>query len=218
VTIGGQDAGQIQAQAMARAELTRGERLIWADWAQARRPGLAILPPLLFGIFFAGFAVFWMSAAAFINQAADEAGPMRFFPLFGVPFFIIGLWVACSPIVAWLFPRPTVYALSDRRLIAIAGRRSRSVRAFDLEAIREIQRTERADGSGDIVFSTPATGRILPRGGGWDMAASGFPPDRRPFGRGPFTGMFGVPRVRIVAEQVERARRNVPRDEGAPPV
>lgn len=93
--------------------IPRGERLLWQD-----RPASDIRHTdflngrLLFGLAFTAFAVFWITAAAAMTRAS---GAFDFFPLFGVPFVLVGLhlmigaplWDAYERSRSW-------YALSDR--------------------------------------------------------------------------------------------------------
>lgn len=89
--------------------LAPGERILWQGRAE---PGVD-WPALIdmrtpFGLFFAGFACFWMWMAA----SMGAPGP---FPLFGLPFLLVGLHLAFGR-VFWdaLTRRSTHYTLTDR--------------------------------------------------------------------------------------------------------
>jgi hypothetical protein len=89
--------------------LAPGERILWqgrpepgVDWAALvdfRTP---------FGLFFAGFALFWMWMAGRMGAP----GP---FPLFGLPFLLVGLHLAFGRLI-WdaITRRSTHYTLTDR--------------------------------------------------------------------------------------------------------
>jgi hypothetical protein len=64
-----------------------------------------------------------------------------------------------SPYWAFRRAKRTAYILTDRRAVVLSvGWRSKvSVRAFEAEGLTDLQRTERADGSGDLVFATDVT-------------------------------------------------------------
>jgi hypothetical protein len=178
---------------VAQSEMRPRERLIWADrpvrgagWRQAA-------PGLLFGLLFAGFALFWMAAAFGITRAGGgwgEIDPMAYwFPFFGLPFFVVGIAVAIAPLVAARRERVAVYALSNERIVVIGGGRRKHVRSVDLADMGDLERIEREDGSGDVIF----------RGSG--LGAGNLRALRAR------TGLYGIASVRRVADQIERARR-----------
>ena len=170
--------------AIATGELRRGERLVWADYpgpmALARRDSRMSW----IGIPFTAFAIFWTSTASHIGVSSAIG---IFFPLWGLMFVAIGLSILLRPLWSALKARSTVYAITDQRALIISGTRSRSVESFEPVSLGNIERTERRDGSGDI---------ILRRG-----IATAW---QGPFSyRGNFTaavGFFGVPEVRRVEE------------------
>jgi hypothetical protein len=93
-----------------------GERLLWSGRPNpavyAMRKAAYIFP---FGLFFFGFALFWIHGASQASgKAADQGMP---FWLFGIPFVIAGACMVLSP--AWYLFRAsrTTYALTDRRAI-----------------------------------------------------------------------------------------------------
>lgn len=88
--------------------LEPGEQILWQGRPDGRMTLSQINPmQLLFGLFFSGFALFWMVLAA-------QAG--GFFWMFGLLHFSVGLSVAFSgPVLAPLRRRHTWYTLTDRR-------------------------------------------------------------------------------------------------------
>src|SRR5260370_42651389 len=101
------------AQLRAQSELQPGESLYWTGVGEPARAAVAALPAALFGIPFAGFAAFWMNAAYHgphaINKSGNSfTGAFSFFPLFGVPFFLVGLGIILAPLWAYLSGRSTV--------------------------------------------------------------------------------------------------------------
>lgn len=106
------------------------------------RDGLMIPFSLIWG----GFAIFWEFTA--LNGKAPS-----FFPLFGVPFVLIGLFLIFGRFFldAWLRNR-TFYALTDRRvLIARSGPWS-NFNAINLDRLPEATLIEAGDGRGTIRF------------------------------------------------------------------
>jgi hypothetical protein len=124
----------------ASAELAPGERLVWADRPVPRRRRR--LPLVLFGLLFTGLAAFWT-----LEAAAAGTG----LALAGLVFVALGLAVTTSPL--WRGRKtPPVYAITDRRLLVIRGGEIRRVRSFQPADIETLERRERADGTGDVVF------------------------------------------------------------------
>ena len=148
------------AQMRAQSELQSGESIYWAGVANPGRAALTALPAVFFGIFFAGFALFWMSMAFRGTHAMSKSAHNAFtsgfsvFPLFGFPFLLIGLGIVLAPFWAFLKARRTVYAVTNHRVMVITGSKSRSVKSFTPADIASVEHRERPDGSGDIMLTT----------------------------------------------------------------
>jgi hypothetical protein len=141
--------------------LQSGESLYWSGAADPSRAALSALPAAIFGIPFAGFALFWINgayhASSHISKRPDAfAKGFSFFPLFGLPFLIIGLGIVLAPLWAYLTGRSTVYAVTNQRVMVITGGARRSVRSLTPADIVAVEHRERPDGSGDIVLLTNA--------------------------------------------------------------
>jgi len=94
--------------------LAPGERILW----QGPAGGGVVWADLLdtrtaFGLFFAGFAVFWVAMASSMGGPSGMFGGL--FPLFGLPFIAVGLYMAGGRLFweAWQRGR-THYTLTDR--------------------------------------------------------------------------------------------------------
>lgn len=149
------------AQLRAQSELQSGENIYWTGTADPGRAALAALPASLFGIPFAGFALFWINGAyhatSHISKRPDAfAKGFSFFPLFGLPFLVVGLGIVLAPLWAYLKGRSTVYAVTNQRILVISGGGSRSVKSYTPADIVSVEHRERPDGSGDIVILTNA--------------------------------------------------------------
>jgi hypothetical protein len=151
--------------ALVQAELVTGERLLWVGQPLPRRYLLFSIPIVLFAIPWTGFAVFWVLTASGMlfggmgNNAPGPGGFFACFPLFGLPFILIGLGLFSSPY--WLLrkARRTCYALTDRRAIIWEPGvfSSISVRSYGPDQLKRIRRNQRADGTGDLIFEEMAT-------------------------------------------------------------
>jgi len=178
------------AEQRAQSELQSGESLYWTGVADPRRAALMALPASLFGIPFAGFALFWISSAYHATSTMTRSSNNSFtkgfavFPLFGLPFLIIGLGVILAPLWAYLKGLSTVYAVTNQRVMLITGGNTRSVKSVTPADIVSVDHRERPDGSGDIVILTTAQTRT-------NNSVSQVK-----------VGLFGVPNVREVARQV----------------
>ncbi len=82
------------------------------------------------------------------NTAAD------LFPLFGVPFILIGLGMLSTPLWMRRSARRTVYVITDRRAIVIGGAWALHIESFPPSRLTDIRRKQRRDGSGDLIFRT----------------------------------------------------------------
>lgn len=136
--------------ATARAEMAPGETLIWADRPLPRVS--LVWPMVLFGMLVFGFALFWTA------QAWQAGGAIA---IFGLPFLGIGAVLLAAP---WWRPkraRHTVYAISDQRLLIMRGWPARVVQSFAPQDIGRLQRHEREDGSGDLIFLEEDVPQVL---------------------------------------------------------
>jgi hypothetical protein len=107
------------------------------------------------------------------------------FPLFGLPFLLIGLGIVLAPLWAFLKGSSTVYAVTNQRIMIITGTTNRSVKSYTPADIVSVEHRERPDGSGDIVLLTNAVLRTN----------NNFNPQVK-------VALCGIPNVRQVAQQV----------------
>lgn len=174
------------ALSIAQREMRPGERLIWADRPAPGRMVLSGLVLTAFGSVFAGFAAFWIAGAA--SATSGDSGVFAFFPLFGIPFLLVGLAIMLAPLWIWMSAKKTIYAISSDRLVIIMGRR---VRSFEPDEIDSLERREKADGSGDIIFR-----RDLVRS---HSRHHGRTRERK-------IGFIGIPEVRRVEDEIRRLK------------
>ncbi len=142
-----------------QSEVRDGERLVWASQAVPRYFTGPAIGSVLFAIPWTGFAIFWtaMAFAGTRQATGDDAisiGFRYFFPLWGVPFILIGLGMFSAPFWMARRLRRTVYAITDRRAIVFAPGSfgSLKVQSFTADALASMERVERPDGSGDLIF------------------------------------------------------------------
>jgi Bacterial PH domain len=181
------------AQLRAQSELQSGESLLWTGTADPRRAAITALPAVFFGIPFAGFALFWMNMAyrGTHNLARAHnwfASGFTLFPLFGVPFFLVGVGIVLAPLWAYLKRRNGAYAVTNHRVMIITGTTSRAVKSIMPSDIVEVDHRERPDASGDVLIRTNATVRTN------NMTSQ------------ITVGLYGIPNVKEVAALVMNLR------------
>lgn len=154
-----------QLQERLSRELQPGERIVWSGQPLPRAFARGSLPVAVFGLFFGGFAIFWMFVAgggAWLGGAASQSSGVppvvgtafSLFALCGLPFLAVGAVMFTMPIWRRVIAGKIIYAITDRRAIAIGPEawRGTVTRSFAGERIANVVRAERSDGSGDLVF------------------------------------------------------------------
>ncbi len=133
-------------------ELESSERVVWMDQPVPRYFTGASISLFLFAIPWTAFALFWMCGAAGFKVPDFTKGPELLFPLFGVPFVLLGIGLLSSPF--WTFRKAvrTAYVVTDQRAIIFEGGWSTTVRSFPPERLGDIYRKERRDGTGDVIM------------------------------------------------------------------
>lgn len=85
--------------------LAPGEEILWQGQPHARIDWSGLLHPLTFmGVIFTGFSLFWIGMATAMTANGNVPFPFQLFPLFGLPFLAVGLWMLGGRLVfdAWL--------------------------------------------------------------------------------------------------------------------
>ena len=137
---------------MVEQELDPNETVQWAAQPRPRRFMAAGLFLSVFGIMFAGFALFWILTA--MDFGGDGFGAVdTCFPLFGIPFLLVGIAMIFSPIWFRKNALNTVYVITDKRAILFEKRWNMNIRSFGPEKLDDIERRQRADGSGDLILA-----------------------------------------------------------------
>jgi hypothetical protein len=187
-----------ELDARVRNELERDEQLLWVGQPDPKRFARSGCFMVAFGVPFTAFAVFWMAMAGGIGfmgarQAGGFGGLFACFPLFGLPFVVIGLGLLSSPYWLRQQARRTCYALTDRRaLIWVAGWFGGiEVRSYAPGQLSRIHRVQYADGCGDLIFEEIVTY-------GRDSHGHSTSSTRR-------YGFMAIPRVHEVEELLRRA-------------
>lgn len=136
-------------------ELESGERVEWMDMPIPRFFTPASTAVFLFAIPWTAFAVFWMCGAAGFKMPDFTKG-FDLFPLFGVPFVLIGMAMLSTPVWTYRKSFNTVYMISNRRAVTFEGGRATTIRSYPPDKLQDIFRKERRDGTGDVVIARRA--------------------------------------------------------------
>jgi hypothetical protein len=99
--------------------LLPSERLQW--WG--RPDPKALFTPI--DLFLVPFSLFWCGFAVFWEVSVLTTDTPGFFPVFGLFFVVIGLYLVIGRFVAKrIMKRDTLYAITDRRVLVLSGRGS----------------------------------------------------------------------------------------------
>ena len=134
-------------------ELARDEKLIWADKPLSTKAhAYSAIPIALFGIPFFAFSVFWTWSAANIGNNFP-GGIDLIFPLFGIPFMLVGLGMLLAPLWKIYKAKHLTYALTDKRLIIRNAFPGIQIQSWPLSGVSRLSRNGPAEGPGDVIFA-----------------------------------------------------------------
>jgi hypothetical protein len=103
-----------------------------------------------FSILWGGFAIFW-EAMALRGTAKASVGIKIIFPLWGVPFVLVGLYMMVGRFFADAYVRGrTWYGVTDRRAIIVSGLMSQTTTSVSLATLSAVSLTEHRDGTGTV--------------------------------------------------------------------
>ena len=143
-----------------RRELMIGERILWASQPN---PGklYAAFAIWLFAIPWTVFALFWEATALMMlwGGASQTPESIRWsfgivFPLFGLPFVVVGFAMMWMPFRAIRKARRTIYALTDRRVLRVTAGTSRETASVMLDQMGPIDVKTERDGYGTLRIQT----------------------------------------------------------------
>jgi hypothetical protein len=141
------------AKAIIQAELDTDEKLLWVGMP---KQGLMLQASdtfmIPFSLVWGGFALFWETMA--LSIPSDKAGPVSIiFPLFGLPFVLIGLYIMVGRFFYDAKKRSkTFYGLTNKRVIILSNLFGKTLNSLNLKNIDEISIVEKANGSGTIIL------------------------------------------------------------------
>ena len=112
--------------------LDADESILWQGAPDSKIRFTGNLGQSLFGLFFGGFALFWMGAAAMLGRETGIIGMV--FPLFGLPFLLVGLYMVFGRFLWGAYVRRgTFYTLTNKRAyIATSTRGKRKLASYEI--------------------------------------------------------------------------------------
>ena len=157
--------------------LDSGERLLWSGQPRGGirlRAQDAFLIP--FSLLWGGFAFFWEYMA--ITHVSNAPLPFNIiFPLFGVPFVLVGLYFIFGRFLVDARSRArTFYGVTSERIIIISGLFSRQIKSLQLRTLTDVSLIHRTDGSGTITFGPTHPMIAFFPAGAWPGAGRFSPP------------------------------------------
>lgn len=107
----------------------------------------------LFGAVWLSFSVFWVFSAYMSTESTD--GTFNIFPLFGIPFVVVGLYLLLfRHIVSFAKRKNMVYALTNKRALIVHTGKRQYVQEYRYENISNIQMKCDDNDIGSIFFLT----------------------------------------------------------------
>jgi hypothetical protein len=136
-------------------ELESTEKLLWRSQPRPTFFTGEAVGTFLFGIPWTAFAIFWTcGAAGFQIPDLSEGFHIRFlFPLFGLPFIIVGLFMLATPVMHYRKMSSTLYAITTQRILIMESNGKTEYTSIAPQRICELTRRETDQGYGDLIIS-----------------------------------------------------------------
>lgn len=145
-------------QIAASEAAANGESVLWCGQPDPVRLAMTTLPVFIFAIPWTAFSAFWIYGASDFQFPPDfSEGEFSYFPLFGVPFLLIGLAMLSAPFWTYSKAFRTVYIITNKSIRIVTMGRTKRVESYTAKDIGTIERKEKPTGAGDIIFRTEVT-------------------------------------------------------------
>ncbi len=139
-------------QLVLERELQYGETVLWQAMQLARIEPQAF-GTYVFAIPWTAFALLWTTIAVggTMSMGSQGLGWIAWaFPLFGLPFILIGLVMLAAPFMPLMQQGRVLYVVTDRRVLRLSLRSDLTVKSLPAERIGLVERRESRDGSGRL--------------------------------------------------------------------
>lgn len=133
-------------------ELERDERIEWLGMPKPTFFTQASISAFLFAIPWTAFFLYGLADNLGIRVIGGVGRREVLLAIFFVPFIFAGLCLLSTPLWTYRKSLRTVYVITDRRAITFDGGFRTTIRSYPPERLAYIYRTQRKDGSGNIVI------------------------------------------------------------------
>jgi hypothetical protein len=136
--------------------LEKGESLLWSGKPKQglvfRSSDYFLIP---FSLMWGGFAIFWeIMALTFLSADSNAPAAIKvIFPLFGIPFVLIGLYMIIGRY--WVDSKirsNTTYGISDKQILISSGLFDQKLNSLPIQNLPNLEMIQKQDGSGSILF------------------------------------------------------------------
>lgn len=123
-----------------------------------------------------GFAIFWEFMA--LTAASKAPGPAGIiFPLFGLPFVLVGLYLIFGRFIVDARIRArTYYGITNDRIIIVSGLFSQEIKSLPLNKVEDVSLSQHSDGTGTITLGSTPYPYHFSGGSSWPGARRYAPP------------------------------------------
>jgi hypothetical protein len=141
---------------LVETELAKGERIVWLGQPIPSRYARMGLGQFAFAIPFIAFSIFWIAAASGF-KLPDFSKITVLFPLWGVPFVLVGLWTLSTPLRLHRRALRTAYVITNVRALIVSrgALHGATIQSFGPSSLTSLLRTQLPDGSGHLYFKPP---------------------------------------------------------------
>ena len=130
-----------------KEELRSMEVIKWVGQPMPFRRMISAFGLWFFFVPWTAFSIFWIHGA--IKQ--EEAGSI--FPLFGLPFLLIGVVMLLSPFWQYFKSTKTAYVVTNKRAFTLELVRGVSIKNYYPDSIGYLEKKVRPDGIGNLILN-----------------------------------------------------------------
>jgi hypothetical protein len=142
-------------------ELGDDERLVWWGRPSPKRYARTAWGLAVFGIPWTAFVILWISLACAPLIQGQQGAFAICFPLWGIPFLLVGIWMLTAPLRSRKSAKQVCYGLTNQRLIIVQPGQFGIVEVQSIlpANFESVTRKEYTDGSGDLLFGAHLANR-----------------------------------------------------------
>ncbi len=133
--------------------LMDGESILWKGKPQIKIFTIADIPITIFALFWCGFVTMWEINA--IKMSPKTPG-FDFFPIFGLPFVIVGLYLLIGRFFYRYFNlKNTHYFVTNKRIVELTKFFGKNIsREIFLDSLTGVEKTVEKNGASTIFFKS----------------------------------------------------------------